>query len=51
MAGPGNYAETVTANLRDNDALGKVFGVKKIFDLNYNNHNMDNIARNAIRAR
>ncbi len=42
MAGPGNYAETVMANRRDHDALGRVLGVKKIFDLNYNNHAMDN---------
>lgn len=51
MAGPGNYAQTVAANLRDNDALAKVFGVEKVFDLNYNNHNMDNIARSELRAR
>ncbi|MBI2685766.1 MAG: PIG-L family deacetylase [Acidobacteria bacterium] len=51
MAGPGNYAETVMANRRDHDALGKVFGVKKIFDLNYNNHMMDNIARSELRQR
>jgi LmbE family N-acetylglucosaminyl deacetylase len=51
MAGPGWYAETVTANERDQKALTKVFGVKKSFDLNYNNHMMDNIARSELRAR
>jgi LmbE family N-acetylglucosaminyl deacetylase len=51
MAGPGWYAETVTANERDERALTKVFGVKKSFDLNYNNHMMDNIARSELRAR
>jgi LmbE family N-acetylglucosaminyl deacetylase len=51
MAGPGNYAETVMANQRDHDALAKVFGVKKVFDLNYNNHMMDNIARSELRQR
>ncbi|MBL8174939.1 MAG: PIG-L family deacetylase [Bryobacterales bacterium] len=51
MAGPGWYAETVTANERDNNAVGKVLGVEKVFDLNYNNHTMDNIARSELRAR
>jgi LmbE family N-acetylglucosaminyl deacetylase len=51
MAGPGWYAETVTANERDNNALGKVFGCKQVFDLNYNNHMMDNIARSELRQR
>lgn len=51
MAGPGWYAETVTANERDNNAVAKVFGCRKVFDLNYNNHTMDNIARSELRAR
>jgi LmbE family N-acetylglucosaminyl deacetylase len=51
MAGPGNYAETVSANLRDHDAVAGVFGVKQVFDLNYNNHMMDNIARSELRQR
>ena len=51
MAGPGNYAQTVMANQRDHDALAKVWGVKKVYDLNYNNHMMDNIARSELRAR
>lgn len=51
MAGPGNYAQTVTANQRDQDALDKVFGIKKTYELNYNNHMMDNIARSELRQR
>ena len=51
MAGPGSYAETVMANARDSDAVSGVFGVAKTFDLNYNNHMMDNIARSELRAR
>ena len=51
MAGPGWYAETVTANERDNNAVAKVFGCKQAFDLNYNNHMMDNIARSELRQR
>jgi LmbE family N-acetylglucosaminyl deacetylase len=51
MAGPGWYAETVTANERDNNAVSQVFGCKQVFDLNYNNHMMDNIARSELRQR
>ena len=51
MAGPGSYAETVTANARDHDGVSRVLGVKRTFDLNYNNHMMDNIARAELRAR
>ena len=51
MAGPGSYAETVSANARDMMAITKVLGVERTFDLNYNNHMMDNIARSELRAR
>ncbi len=51
MAGPGGIAQTVTANERDNFAVARVMGLQKVFDLNYNNHNMDNIARSELRAR
>ena len=51
MAGPGLYAETVSANARDMMAISKVLGVERTFDLNYNNHMMDNIARSELRAR
>jgi LmbE family N-acetylglucosaminyl deacetylase len=51
MAGPGSYAETVTANARDMTAITNVLGVERTFDLNYNNHMMDNIARSELRAR
>jgi LmbE family N-acetylglucosaminyl deacetylase len=51
MAGPGSYAETVTANARDMTAITKVLGAERTFDLNYNNHMMDNIARSELRAR
>ncbi len=51
MAGPGSYAETVSANARDMVGVSKVLGVERTFDLNYNNHMMDNIARSELRAR
>ncbi len=51
MAGPGSYAETVMANWRDSEAVGKALGVARTFDLNYNNHMMDNIAWAELRQR
>jgi LmbE family N-acetylglucosaminyl deacetylase len=51
MAGPGWYDETVAANARDMKAVARVLGVERTFDLNYNNHMMDNIARSELRAR
>jgi LmbE family N-acetylglucosaminyl deacetylase len=51
MAGPGSYAETVSANARDMKAISTVLGVERTFDLNYNNHMMDTIARSELRAR
>jgi LmbE family N-acetylglucosaminyl deacetylase len=51
MAGPGTYAETVSANAKDMQGVSRVLGVARTFDLNYNNHMMDNIARSELRAR
>jgi LmbE family N-acetylglucosaminyl deacetylase len=51
MAGPGGIAETVTANERDSFAVARVMGMKRVFDLNYNNHMMDNISKSELRAR
>lgn len=51
MAGPGWYGETVSANERDQNAVARVFGCARSFDLNYNNHMMDNISRAELRAR
>jgi len=51
MAGPGSYAETVMANWRDAEAVGKALGAVRTFDLNYNNHMMDNIAWAELRQR
>ncbi len=51
MAGPGSHAETVMANWRDSEAVGKAIGATRTFDLNYNNHMMDNIAWAELRQR
>jgi LmbE family N-acetylglucosaminyl deacetylase len=51
MAGPGSIANTVLANERDNQEVGRVMGFQKIFDLNYGNHQMDGISRPELRSR
>jgi len=51
MAGPGSVGETVLANERDNQAVARVLGLKRVFDLNYSNHQMDNESRLEVRAR
>jgi len=51
MAGPGSVGETVLANERDNQAVARVLGLKRVFDLNYSNHQMDNESRLEIRLR
>ncbi|MGH9658300.1 MAG: PIG-L deacetylase family protein [Bryobacteraceae bacterium] len=51
MAGPGTVGDTVLANERDNFAVARVLGLKKVFDLNYSNHQMDAESRLEIRAR
>jgi LmbE family N-acetylglucosaminyl deacetylase len=51
MAGPGSHAETVMANWRDSEAVGNSLGATRTFDLNYNNHMMDNIAWAELRQR
>ncbi len=51
MAGPGTVGETVLANERDNFEVARVLGLKKVFDLNYSNHQMDQESHLEIRAR
>ncbi len=51
MAGPGTIAETALANERDNQEVARVMGLKQVFDLNYNNHRMDDISPVELRAR
>jgi hypothetical protein len=51
MAGPGTIGNTVLANEKDNDEVGRVLGVRKIFNLNYGNHMMDAISRSELRSR
>ena len=51
MAGPGSVGNTVLANEKDNQEVGRVLGFQKIFDLNYGNHQMDGISRPELRSR
>ena len=51
MAGPGSVGNTVLENEKDNQAVGRVMGFTKIFDLNYPNHQMDNTSRVELKAR
>jgi LmbE family N-acetylglucosaminyl deacetylase len=51
MAGPGTVGETVLANEKDNAAVAQALGLKRVFDLNYSNHQMDAEAPLEIRAR
>ena len=51
MAGPGTVGETVRANELDTEELVKVLGCRKVFNLNYSNHRMDQISPVELRAR
>ena len=50
-AGPGTGAESVIANYRDNLEVARALGLKKAYDLNYRNHQMDGVERLEYRAR
>jgi len=51
MAGPGSIGKTVFENEKDNQAVARALGLKKVFDLNYSNHQMDQESTLEIRAR
>ncbi|MCW5980241.1 MAG: PIG-L family deacetylase [Bryobacteraceae bacterium] len=51
MAGPGTIADTVMANEKDNEELAKTLGLVGAFDLNYNNHRMDEVSPSELRSR
>jgi LmbE family N-acetylglucosaminyl deacetylase len=43
--------EVILNNERDNDEVARVLGLKKVFNLNYRNHRMDNESRQEMRGR
>jgi LmbE family N-acetylglucosaminyl deacetylase len=52
MAGSGaTVGEVVLNNERDNFAIAKKMGLKKVFDLGYRNHMMDQALHNEMRSR
>jgi len=51
MAGPGTVGDTVLANEKDNAEVARVLGLKRVFDLNYSNHQMDQECALEIRSR
>ncbi|MGB2663107.1 MAG: PIG-L family deacetylase [Candidatus Acidiferrum sp.] len=51
MAGSGTTGERVLANERDTEAVAKALGLQKVFNLEYRNHQMDEISRVELRAR
>jgi LmbE family N-acetylglucosaminyl deacetylase len=51
MAGPGTIGETVLANEKDNDAVARVLGLQRVFNLNYGNHWMDGASKPELRLR
>ena len=49
--GPGTVGQGVLANERDNFAVAKAFGLKKVYDLNYRNHMLDGVSPLELRLR
>ncbi len=50
-AGPGTVGDTVVANERDNDEVAKALGLRKVFNLDYRNHRMEDIDIIELKAR
>ena len=46
-----SIGETVLSNEREVEALAKVLGLKKVFNLGYRNHRMDEVSPTELRAR
>jgi LmbE family N-acetylglucosaminyl deacetylase len=51
MVGTGGTGQRVLDNERDTEAVAKALGLQKVFDLEYRNHQMDEISRVEFRAR
>lgn len=51
MTGPGTIGEGTLANEKDNEAVARVLGCRKVFDLNYNNHRLDEAEIGELRGR
>jgi len=51
MTGPGGIGDGVQANEKDNQEVAKALGCRRVFDLNYNNHRLDEVPMGELRAR
>jgi len=51
MAGAGTTGQRVLDNERDTEAVAKALGLQKVFNLEYRNHQMDEMSRVEMRAR
>jgi LmbE family N-acetylglucosaminyl deacetylase len=51
MVGTGMTGQRVLDNERDTEAVAKALGLQKVFNLEYRNHQMDDISRIEMRAR
>ncbi len=47
----GTIGENVLGNERDNDEVARVLGLKRVFNLNYNNHRMADVSLNELICR
>jgi LmbE family N-acetylglucosaminyl deacetylase len=48
---PGTIGQNVLGNERDNDEVARVLGLKRVFNLNYGNHRMGDVAQNELQCR
>src|SRR5438034_1606721 len=48
---PGTIGENVLGNERDNDEVARILGLKRAFNLNYNNHRMGDVSLNELICR
>jgi LmbE family N-acetylglucosaminyl deacetylase len=51
MAGNGTTGQRVLDNERDTEGVARALGLQKVFNLEYRNHQMDEISRVEMRAR
>jgi LmbE family N-acetylglucosaminyl deacetylase len=51
MVGSGTTGQRVLDNERDTEAVAKALGLQKVFNLDYRNHQMDEISRLELRER
>ncbi len=48
---PGTIGQNVLGNERDNDAVARVLGLQRVFNLNYGNHRMGDVSQNELQCR